>query len=231
MDKLRTTIEQYSQWKELALYIDRIEGALVSDFSLALENAKSLLETIGKEICKVKGEVLGTDDFHHIIKKAFSALGYSNSDMVNQISRSLSSIALQIGTLRSEISPTAHGKTLAELRERNSRVDVLTREFLKDSTVIVAVFLIRAFEERKDSAAVPVTELMQQEPLDYAELEAFNAFLDDTYGEFTMGNCSYPASEILYNVDYMAYELEYKAFKVAESEATAGETEEAAEAP
>ena len=121
MDKLRTVIQQYGQWESLTLYIDRIEAALVSDFSLAIENAKSLLESVGKEICKAKGEVLGVDDFHHIIKKAFSALGYNNSNMVNQISRNLSSIALQIGTLRSEISPTAHGKTLDQLRERDRK--------------------------------------------------------------------------------------------------------------
>lgn len=223
MDKLRITIEQYIQWKGLAVYVDRIEAALVSDFSLALENAKSLLETIGKEICKVKGEVLGEDDFHHIIKKAFSALGYNNSAMVNQISRSLSSIALQIGTLRNEISPTAHGKTLEELRERNNRVDVLTREFLKDSTVIVAVFMIRAFEERNGSAALPSVKVVTEEKLKYDDEDEFNMLWDDTYGEFRMDEYSYNASEILYNVDYKAYETECKAFNAAELEAAAEE--------
>jgi hypothetical protein len=53
-----------------------------------------------------------------------------------------------VGNLRNAISPTSHGKPLAALSERNNNVDLLTREFLIDSTLVVAVFLIRAFEER-----------------------------------------------------------------------------------
>ncbi len=44
----------------------------------------------------------------------------------------------------------------------------------------------------------------------------FNDFWDDTYGEFGMGEYSYPASEILYNVDYPAYITEQKAFDESE---------------
>ncbi len=40
----------------------------------------------------------------------------------------------------------------------------------------------------------------------------FNEFWDDLYGEFAMGDYSYPASEVLYNVDYSAYKVEQKAF-------------------
>jgi len=36
-------------------------------------------------------------------------------------------------------------------------------------------------------------------------------------GEFEMGEYSYSASEILYNVDYQAYETEQKAFTAGES--------------
>lgn len=48
MERLRETISQYSRWNPLCIYIDRIEGHIESDFSLSIENAKSLLETIGK---------------------------------------------------------------------------------------------------------------------------------------------------------------------------------------
>jgi len=36
--------------------------------------------------------------------------------------------------------------------------------------------------------------------------------LDETYGEFSIGALSYPASEILFHVDNQAYESEYKEF-------------------
>lgn len=224
MEKLRTTIAQYGRWQELELYIDRMEGHLESDFSISVENAKALLESIGKEICSAKGvELAAASSVNGVLKAAFRALGYSNEDLVNKVSGSLANIGQELGNLRNEISPTSHGKSLDELRERNNKVDGLTREFLIDSTLVVAVFLIRAFEERLDATALIEDEEAEYVLLKYDESEDFNSFWDDAYGEFEMGDYSYVASEILFNVDYSAYETEYKAFKDAEPELEAGE--------
>ena len=214
MEKLRATIEQYSRWKGLELYIDRMEGHLDSDFSTSIENAKALLESIGKEICGAKGvELAPTSSVNGVLKTAFRALGYSSEDLVNRISGSLANIGQEIGNLRNEISPTSHGKLLDELKDRNNKVDALTRGFLIDSTLVVAVFLIRAFEERKDAVVLADAETAKDELLSYDELEYFNSYWDEAYGEFQMGDYSYTASEILFNVDYKAYETEYSAFK------------------
>jgi uncharacterized OsmC-like protein len=51
MDKLKAVIKEYGRWSELETYIDRIETHIEIDFSHSLENAKALLETVGKEIC------------------------------------------------------------------------------------------------------------------------------------------------------------------------------------
>ena len=224
MEKLRATIEQYGRWKELGQYIDRMEGHLETDFSVSVENAKALLESIGKEICSAKKiELAATSSINGVLKSAFFALGYSNENLVNQVSRSLANIGGEIGSLRNEISPTSHGKSLDELRERNNKVDALTRGFLIDSTLVVAVFLIRAFEERKDAAVLTVDDKTDDVGLlKFEEAEDFNDFWDDAYGEFEMGDYSYAASEILFNVDCKAYETEYKAFKEAEPELEAG---------
>jgi len=195
------------------MYVDRIEAYLETDFSLAVENAKALLEAIGKEICSVKGADLPlAPSINVVLKKAFSSLGYSNEDLVNRVSGSLASIGQELGNLRNEISPTSHGKSLEELRVRNNKVDALTREFLVDSTLVVAIFLIRAFEERKDIASPVYTEQAPEELLKYDELDYFNSVWDESYGEFQMGDYSYLASEILFNVDYKAYETEHAAF-------------------
>lgn len=225
MEKLRTAIELYGHWKGLGLYIDRMEAHLETDFSISVENAKALLESIGKEICRVKGaELPSAPSINAVLKKAFSVLGYSNEDLVNKISGSLANIGQELGNLRNEISPTSHGKSLDELRERNNKVDALTREFLIDSTLVVAVFLIRAFEERKNAAVLTVDDKASEDALlKFEEAEDFNAFWDEAFGEFGMGDYSYAASEILFNVDYKAYETEYKAFKEAEPELEAGE--------
>ncbi|MBD2518976.1 abortive infection family protein [Nostoc sp. FACHB-973] len=224
MDKLRSTIAQYSRWKELDLYIERIEVHLESDFSISVENAKALLESIGKEICSAKHVTLPTtSSMNAVLKKAFCALGYPNENLVNQVSGALATIAQQIGNLRNDISPTSHGRSLEDLRDRNTKVDILTREFLIDSTLTVAVFLIRAFEERKTPAILMAHEAAEAELLQYNEEEDFNESWDEVYGEFEMGEYSYTASEILFHLDYKVYEAECRVFKESELKIETGE--------
>lgn len=209
MDKLKKVIEEYQDWGELTTYIDRIESHLEIDFSHSLENAKALMETIGKEVCTKNGLVLNdTSTINGVLKQCFNSLGYSNSAMVQQISRSLANIGQEVGNLRNEIGLTSHGKSLAEIKQRNDKVDVLTREFLIDTVETVCVFIIRNFESKKEKKSVEQLE----ETLDYWEADEFNEFWDDSFGEFKMGNYSYPASEILFNVDKQAYVNEYTAF-------------------
>lgn len=213
MERLKNVIAQYGRWAELTIYTERIEAHMAADFSHAIENAKALLETIGKEVCKSKGiEVDATASINSIMKKAFTAIGYSSENMVTQISSALATIGQNIGKLRNDISPTSHGKSLEELKERNNKVDMLTREFLVDSTVIVAVLLIRTFEN-ENPRVKPVA--VEAKPL-YPEFEAFNDYWDDSFGEFEMGSYSFPASEILFYVDNKAYMTEQQAFAEGE---------------
>jgi hypothetical protein len=209
MDRLRKTIEPYGRWSELSIYLDRIEAHVKTDFSHAIENAKALFETIGKEICSSKGlELDGTSSINAVMKKAFSVIGYPTDGLVTQISTALATIGQQMGNLRNEIGTTAHGKPLEELRERNNKVDDLTKDFLIDTTVIVASFLIRTFENENPRTR---TESVETKLL-YTDNESFNDFLDELYGEFEMGNTSYTASEILFQVDYRAYLTELQSF-------------------
>lgn len=212
MEKLRATLALYSRWQPYGMYLDRMEAHLEIDFSVAVENAKALLEGIAKEICEAKGVVLGTTpSINAVLKKAFFGLGYPAEELVTQVSSSLATIGQLIGGLRNEISPTSHGKSLDELKERNSKVDLLTRDFLIDSTLVVAVFLIRAFEERQGDAAPLVAAVADAAP-DYEDNEDFNSFWDESFGEFSMGDYAYTASEILFNLDVQAYQAENRAF-------------------
>jgi len=209
MERLKNIIEQHGRWSELTTYTDRIEAHVSTDFSHAIENSKALLETIGKEICNSKGvEVEATASINSVLKKAFVAIGYASSSLVAQISSALATIGQNIGELRNDIGTTSHGKSLEELRERNNKVDDLTKEFLIDTTVIVASFLIRTFENENPRAKTAPIETK----LLYTDNEPFNDFWDDLYGEFEMGDYSFPASEILFNVDYKAYVSEHQAF-------------------
>lgn len=213
MERLNQIIEDYGRWSGLSTYTDRIEAHKSSDFSHAIENAKSLLETIAKEICSQKSvDIPPTASMNNILKHAFSAVGYPRSDMVTQISSALATIGQQIGDLRNNIGTTSHGRSLEELKERNNKVDELTKEFLIDSSVVVASFLIKTFENENPRFKTEPEEFALQ----YLENEEFNDFWDDLYGEFEMGNYSFPASEIMFSVDLKAYDTELRNYSEGE---------------
>ena len=74
--------------------------------------------------------------------------------------------------------------------------------------------MIQDFE--KDSPLL--TRKSLENELDYLECEEFNEAWDESFGEFSMGDYSYLASEILFNVDYQAYATEYQAHQTVEEE-------------
>lgn len=214
MNKLKAAIEEYGRWADLSIFIDRIDAHIESDFSHSLENAKALLEAIGKEICLQCGNPLGdTSSINGVMKQTFNSLGFTNSSMVQQVSRSLATIGQQIGDLRNEVGLTSHGKSLDQIRERNNKIDLLTREFLIDTIEIVCLFLIRNFETYGGRVAGE----LQEDKMKYEDGVDFNLWWDEQFGEFEMGEYSYPASEILFSVDKQAYLNENKLFNESES--------------
>jgi hypothetical protein len=98
---------------------------------------------------------------------------------------------------------------MEELMAKRESIDIFTREFLLQSTEIVACFLIEFFEWKYPRIKNSVSK---EEKLEYEECSSFNDFWDDSFGEFEMGVYSFPASEILFNVDHQAYTTEYNAF-------------------
>jgi len=110
--------------------------------------------------------------------------------------------------LANTFGKTSHGKSIEELKERNSKVDGLTRDFLIDTTVIVASFLIRTFENENPRSK----KESEETDIRYTDNEEFNDFWDGLYGEFEFGNYSFTASEILFYADYNDYVKEYQAF-------------------
>ena len=207
MEKLKSTISQYSKWTPLVdVYVSRIEAYKDEDYSQALENAKALIESIGKEICSSKGQVLDEDStVNGIMKNAFRVMGYPAKHHTFQISASLATIGQNVGELRNTIGSTAHGKTLDQIKQRNNVIDDLTKCFLLDSIEIVACFMIKLYEGEN------LQEQSFSKVLKYEECDKFNEEWDLLYGEFEMGDYSFTSSEILFNNDPNAYKTEYNA--------------------
>ena len=210
MNKLQETIEKYGRWQPIEGYIQRIGTFKDSDFSIAVENAKSMLESIAKEICDERGQTYEEEDSpSKLLKLAFGAIGVQATTIGPQIAVALSNIGQNIGQLRNEVGAISHGRTMEELKAKKEGIDIFTREFLLKSTEIIACFLIEYFEWKFPRIKSPS---VQEGKLEYEECTAFNEFWDDSFGEFQMADYSYPASEVLFNVDFQAYVTEYKSY-------------------
>lgn len=208
MERLKALIEQYGRWKPLLEYVQRIETYRDSDFTLVIENAKSLLESVAKEICKQRKQEYSDDSTTgKLLKLAFTSLGYNDTNTVRQVSGAIANIGQQMGNLRNEIGKISHGRSLEELESRTIALDEVSSEFLISSAELVCCFLIQLFETeypRRSIESVPI----------FDEHSEFNDFLDETYGEITIGINSYSASQILYSMsptEYIKALLEYEA--------------------
>ncbi len=214
MEKLKKLIEQYGRWQPMVDYIQRIDTFKETDFSISIENSKSMLESIAKEICKERGQCYEENDSpSKLLKLAFGAIGVQSSTIGTQIAVALSTIGQNMGELRNEIGAISHGRTMEELQAKKELIDRFTKDFLIQSTEIIACFLIEYFEWKYPRISVSYTE---EEKLIYVNCKNFNDYWDDIYKEYIMGYYSYTASEILFNVDYQAYETEYKTFTESE---------------
>ena len=100
---------------------------------------------------------------------------------------------------------------MEELRQRNLKIDELTKDFLFDSIKTIIIFLIRSFEYKQ----VNIIDIPEKEQENERNKD-FDEFLDEIYGEFVMGDYSYTASQILFAVDSEAYQYELKNFEAEE---------------
>lgn len=208
MERLRLLLERYSRWNPYMEYVERIEGYQHTDFSLCVENSKALLESVAKEVCTQKKQPLaGAESVSKLIGLSFGSLGYAPTATIRQIGTAIANIGQQMGNLRNEIGTTSHGKTLEEMKNRSDSINSLTDAFLISSTEIVCCFLIEAFETDNPLVAVVETEI------NYEDNNEFNERWDEIYGKFRMtDDYVYPASQILFSLDFLAYQSELNSF-------------------
>ncbi len=91
MERLRTVIQSYSRWTDLEDYCSRIETYLLSNFAIAIENSKVLLESICKTILTEQNELFSTvnDSVQKLMKATISVLNIpQHSEQVRQFGTS-----------------------------------------------------------------------------------------------------------------------------------------------
>jgi hypothetical protein len=114
-----------------------------------------------------------------------------------------------MGNLRNQVDVSSHGKTLEEVERRNQVFDAISRDMLLGTTELIGTFMIAQYELQR----VGKTEA---DDLNYTDCSQFNDNWDESFGDFEMGDYSYTASEVLFNVDYTAYETEFRSYEAGD---------------
>jgi len=218
MERLRQLITQYSRWKGLEEYCIRIDGYLASDFSIAVENTKALLESVCKTILHEKGAEYGANDsVQQLMTKTVSVFDSDHSAQLKQITRSLVNISHNLSEVRNTVAKVSHGQHVDALGE--DTLDAISAAFLVNSTESIACFLIDFYEQvfpRKK----PGPELRLEDHMefnDYLDEEAFEPVqVMRQGGELAY---EYSASEVLFSVEPRAYLTELNAYREIDCEA------------
>jgi hypothetical protein len=219
MDRLRQIITQYSRWKGLEEYCIRIDGYMHTDFPIAVENSKALLESICKTILHEKQVEIDTNDsMQKLMKKAVGVFDAEHSAQLKQIGTSLVNLSKNLAEVRNSVARVSHGQHLDALGEEV--LDAITGAFLVNSTESIACFLIEFYEQvfpRKKSE--PVLRLEDHQAFnDYLDEEAFEPVqVMRAGGELAY---EYNASEVLFSVEPRAYLTELDSFRESEGAET-----------
>lgn len=205
MQKLKKIIEEKSHWIKLNDYIEIIEQKITTNPNLALDAAKSLLETISATILKDRGvEFNSSEDFHKKIKKTLESLeiisqgSRINRDAMAQIINGFTNITKQIGTLRNTHGYISHGMDL-----QREKLDKQIVKLVIDSSEIIGCFLINNHED----CSVNKRNYYDNYP-------NFNLWLDNFEEDYpNYGGIEAKPSIFMFKIDEIAYFEKYELFK------------------
>lgn len=205
MNNLKEIISNYSRWSELHIICTKIESFLDTDFSIAAESCKSLIETICKTILEEKGfEYSRNEKIQSLVGKTVACLELnSSSKQLKQLSRQLVTFVKNIAEIRNNITVLSHGRSLSQIKKDG--LDAVTSSFLVQSTSSVCSFLIQYFENtlvRKPS----------DKPLIFSDYDEFHNFIDDQYDDVIIAEIAYPTSEALFHIDETAFKTRYQEY-------------------
>lgn len=210
MQKLISIIENKEQWNELNIYIDLITENRKLNPNIALDGAKSIMETICKTILANKGIAFNPcEKLGKLIKDTYNSLpfmSYINSTDANnarQILSSFETIVKNIGEFRNAHGAIAHGRDI-----QSTAFDLYLTELVIASSDLVSSFLIMAHSE----------DLRDRDRVYYEDYPLFNNYLDDTTEDIpeSRGLKMQPSRFLFY--DETAYKQELMDFINAKDE-------------
>jgi len=205
MEKLKNTINNYSRWAGLEKSCTAIETFLDTAFPIAVESCKAMVETICKTI--LMEQKVGYSDsakVQHLMSETVKLLGFPNySEQLKHFGRSLINVTQNLAEIRNDIALVSHGTTVDELHKE--KIDKISASLLVNAIEALACFLIEYYELEFPKHK-PKKE---EESIDYT---AFNDYLNETYEKVRISAYEFLPSDILSNIDKVAYQSEYQRF-------------------
>lgn len=175
MNRLKEAIEGKDRWGDLNTYISLVQSNIESNSNVALDGAKSILESISKTILEDKSIPYESDSkVGFLVKQAFNSLPVftkiSEEDLENarSILGSFENIARVIGEFRNNHGFFSHGQDL-----QSEKFDRYLVELAISSSDLLASFLIVCHAE----------DLKDRSRIYYEENDEFNRYIDDTSEE------------------------------------------------
>ena len=202
MKKLKKAIKEKQRWEELSKSIELVDNNRLDNPNIALDAAKTILESIAKTILTDKSIKYESDSkIQFLVKESFenlpifSKLRDQDSKSAKSIIGSFENITKKIGAFRNRYGFFSHGQDL-----QSDKFDKYLIELVISSSDLISSFLIISHsEDLKDRARVY-----------YDENEVFNNYLDNTE-EVVISNITIDASRALFT-DEEAYKDRMNAF-------------------
>lgn len=210
MERLLSVLQSYGRWQKLDIYPKRIETFIETDFTLAIENSKSLIESICKTILDEQNEAVSSNEkLHKLVQKTLHLLGVFGKKQISKFGSGFITSVQQLGEFRNRIGDTSHGRTIQEIDQ--NRLESLSTEFLINAVETMSCFLIEYYENQFLNKNIG-------ERLKYTDLQDFNDYLDEKLGYVFVGDNAFLHSEVLFNMDEVAYNAEYQNYCGLEDE-------------
>jgi len=212
MDKIKTVIQNYSRWKNLEIYLQRIDFALKKDVILAIENGKSLIESICKTILTEQKADFGkkNDSLNRLLHTTLLTLRISIPNQISKFSRGMITVIHNLGELRNRYGDTSHGRNLTEIGL--TKFESISSQFLINAVESIACFLIEYYENE-------FPKKTKKSELQYFDKDNhnFNEHFDDVYEIVVFGDHVFLPSEILFYLDQTAYLIEKQKYMESEN--------------
>ena len=199
MKKTSEFINENVKWKILNSYILRIENFFEIDPSLAIENCKSLIESIFKtilvEIEEKTHDELKNMDFIFLNNETCRILGLNNKGYI----KFLKNFSQTMAELRNKIGETSHGKDIYTLQETKDLLVSNEISFLVNLTDDISFFLLKQY-----SSTFPHLVKKRKE-ISYEDNKLFNDWFDSNESLLVIRDVELLPSEVLYENDIEAY--------------------------